>query len=325
MPILIYIFAFLFAIFTLVLIHECGHFLVARFFKVKVERFSIGFGKPFYTRKNKKTGTEFVISLIPLGGYIKLLDTRETKTSPSNYHLAFNHKPILQRLAIIVAGPIANIIFALFAFWLMFVIGFESPKPIIGKIIPNSIANHAGIHSGEEITKIDQTNTYNWEEVLVAMLARIGDVGNLSVTTKRFPITKTYKLDLANWNINSHKPNPLQDFGIVHYSPAIPTIINNIAKDSPASKAGLQKNDRIIEIEGKRVNDWKDVMETIKKYPEQQINLSIKRNKKNTNLAITTGWKFGPGWKKIGFWVYMWSKGCWSRCNRWGRHFNVSI
>jgi regulator of sigma E protease len=298
-----YIFAFLFAILTLVLIHECGHFLVARLFKVKVERFSIGFGKPFYTWKNKKSGTQYAIAPILLGGYVKLLDTRETKTIASNNHLAFDHKPILQRIAIIIAGPMANIIFALFAFWLMFVIGFELPKPIIGKIVHNSIANQAAMHSGEEIIKTGQINTQNWEEILIAMLARIGNTGNLKLTTKSSHLQKikTYQLDLTNWGIDTYESDPLLNFGIIRYTPPIPTIINNIKKDSPASKVGLQKNDRIIAVNDKSVNDWKDLIELVKKYPEKQIKLSVERNKKVINLTITTGWKFGPGWKKIGF------------------------
>jgi len=302
---LLYISAFLLAIFPLVLIHEFGHFLVARIFKVKVERFSIGFGKPFYKWKHKKGGTEYVIAPILLGGYVKFLDTRETKVvADSDRHLAFDHKPILERLAIIVAGPVANIIFALFAFWLMLVIGFKLPKPIIGKVLHNSIASRADMRAGEEIIKIDQINTRNWEEIIVAMLARVGDTGNLSVTTQSSPLLpaqKNYQLDLANWQIDSYEPNPLLGFGLVHYEPQILPIISNVTRDSPAAKSGLQINDRIIAIEGQPINNWKDFIELIKKYPEKQIKLSLERNGKVIDLIVTIGSKFGAGWKKIGF------------------------
>ncbi|EKE00735.1 MAG: hypothetical protein ACD_21C00285G0029 [uncultured bacterium] len=303
MPILTYTFSFLFAVLVLVLIHESGHFLVARLFKVKVERFSIGFGKPFYTWKNKKSGTKYALAPILLGGYVKLLDTRETKISSPNQHLAFDHKPILQRMAIILAGPMANIIFAFFALWLMFLIGFKLPKPIIGKIIPNSIASHANMRSGEKIITIDKHKTNNWEEVIIAMLARLGNTDYLSITTQSSPKleTKNYQLNLINWNIDSYEPNPLKDFGIVRYTPPVPPIINNISWNSPASKSGLQKNDRIISIDGQPVNNWEDFIDLIKKSPEKQINLLLKRDGKTINLTTTTGWKFGPKWKKVGF------------------------
>ncbi|CAL7963692.1 Regulator of sigma E protease [Gammaproteobacteria bacterium] len=301
---ILYISAFLLAIFSLVLIHEFGHFLVARIFKVKIERFSIGFGKPFYKWKHKKGSTEYVIAPILLGGYVKFLDTRETKVvADSDRHFAFDHKPILERLAIIAAGPVANIIFALFAFWLMLVIGFKLPKPIIGKVLHNSIASRVDMRAGEEIVKIDQINTRNWEEVIVAMVARVGDAGNLSITTQSLPLlpAQTYQLDLANWRIDSYDPNPLLDFGLVGYEPRVLPIISNVTRDSPAAKSGLRINDRIVAVEGQPVNDWKDFIELIKKYPEKQTKLSLERDGKAINLTVTTGSKFGAGWKKIGF------------------------
>lgn len=300
----LYILAFLLAIFPLVLIHELGHFLIARICQVKAERFSIGFGKPFYKWKHKKGNTEYVLAPVLLGGYVKFLDTRETKiVADSDRHLAFDHKPILHRIAIIAAGPIANIIFALFAFWLMLVIGFKLPKPIIGKVLPNSIASHANMHAAEEIIKIDQTSTRNWEEVIVAMVARIGDTGNLSVITQSSPLlpTQTHNLDLTSWQINSYEPDPLHDFGIIRYEPQISPIISSIAKNSSAAKYGVQINDRIIAIEGQTVSSWSDFIGLIKKYPEKQITLSLERNGKIIDLVVTVGSRLGVGWKKIGF------------------------
>ena len=299
----IYISAFLFAIFSLVLVHEFGHFLVARLCGVKVERFSIGFGKPFYKYKSKSSGTEYVVAPVLFGGYVKLLDTREKKVERKYWPLAFDHQPILQRTAIILAGAVANIIFALLAFWLMFVIGFKLPKPIIGKVESNSIASRVSMRSGEEIVKVDHSNTSNWEEVIVAMLAHIGDDDSINITTQASPMVRAhnYRLDLMEWKIDPYKPDPLLDFGIVRYMPQVLPIINVVAKNSPAAKSGLQPNDRIIKVDGKRVNDWKEFIALVKAHPEQSLQLLIKRDKKVIDLVVTTDWKFSAGWKKVGY------------------------
>ena len=296
--------AFFVAVFVLILIHETGHFLVAKLFKVKVERISIGFGKPFYTWKTKKGNTEYVLAPILLGGYVKLLDTRETNKSSHQYSaFAFDHKPIIQRLAIIAAGPLANIIFAFFAFWLMFVIGFKSPKPIIGRIVLESMASVAGMHASEEIIRVDERDTDSWSEVIIAMLARVGDEGSMNIITQLIPKfkTKIYEFDLKRWEINSYEPDPLLDFGLIRYRPLVLPKVYSIAKNSPAEKSGVLSGDRIIAIEGNKVHDWEDFVRQIKLYPKKKIKLLIERDKKIIDLTATTGWKFGSGWKKIGF------------------------
>jgi len=307
----LYAAAFFIVVFILILVHEAGHFLAAYLVGVKVERFSVGFGKPFYIWKNKKSHTEYAIAPILLGGYVKLLDTRETKIPEKYWHLAFDRKPTLQRLAIIVAGSLANIVFAFFAFWLMFVIGFKLPKPVIGKIVPQSIASQAGMKVQEEITKVDDQETKNWSEVIVAMFARIGDPGKLNVTTAStlaagiLPNLTTksqqYQLDLANWRVNSYSPDPLLDFGLIRFKPQVVPIIHKIAKNSPAEKFGLKTGDLILEVAGKKIYDWEEFIQQIKPYPEKEISLLIKRGTKKMALNVTVGWKFGSGWKKIGF------------------------
>lgn len=303
MLILYKIFSFLFAICILVLVHEYGHYLAACYFKVKVLRFSIGFGKPFYKWRNKKNQTEFCIAPILLGGYVKMLDSREGKVDPADLIYTFDHKPILQRAAIIAAGPFTNVIFALLAFWLVFVIGIKIPKPIIESVEPNSIASTAGLRGNEEIVSIDKYSTNNWKDVLLAMLARVGDKDVMYVKTQISPIepVKTYSLDLAKWKIDQLQPNPLEDFGLVPYSPDAPPIIDKIAPDSPAAKSGLQIHDKILTINDKKMIGWNSIIRYIRKHPETKLNLKIDRENKIISISLVSGWKYGNGWKKIGY------------------------
>jgi regulator of sigma E protease len=298
----LYTAAFLIVVSILIIVHEFGHFLVARLFQVRVERFSIGFGKPLYVWRSKNKFTEYRLSPFIFGGYVKLLDTRETHVPVSQQSFAFDRKPILQRIAVISAGPLANVIFAFFAFWLMFVIGFKLPKPIVGKVVEGSIASNAGMHIGEEVINVDGNNTDNWGEVVIAMLARVGDNSYLNIATKSATNrTKTYRLDLSSWRINSYDPEPLLDFGLEQYQPPVLPVIYEIASNSPAEHFGLQQGDRIIAVAGKKTSSWKEFLHEIKLYPKQSIHLLIKRGSRKINFPITTDWKFGKGWKKIGF------------------------
>jgi regulator of sigma E protease len=301
MSIIFSIIAFLFAISILVLIHECGHFLVARFFNVKVLKFSIGFGKPLFSWKGKNY-TQYLISAIPLGGYVKMLDTREEKVAYALLPFAFDRKPVWQRILVVLAGPITNIVFTIFTFWLIFLIGINSPKPIIGKVLPNTIVSQVGIKSGDEIISIANEKVTNWQDVMLKVFAQIGEKNVLPVSVKdQDNIIKNYDLDLKNWHLDMLQLDPLRDLGIEPYHPLLPTIINEIGKNSPAEKAGFLKNDKIIAIDNKNIQDWDEFVEYIKDRPKQQLNFSMERQGNKLQLQAITGWKFGNGWKKVGY------------------------
>jgi len=156
--------SFIVALGVLITVHEFGHFWVARRCGVRVERFSIGFGKALW-RRTDKLGTEYVIALIPLGGYVKMLDERAEPVVPELRHHAFNNKSVGQRAAIIAAGPVANFIFAIFAYWLVFIIGVPGVRPVVGEIAANSIAAEAQIAPGTELKAVDGIETPDWDAV----------------------------------------------------------------------------------------------------------------------------------------------------------------
>src|ERR1700733_8027654 len=153
MELLITVIGAVLAVFLVIIIHESGHFWVAKAFGVKVLRFSIGFGKPLWS-KVSRSGTEYVLAILPLGGYVKMLDDREVQVSQKDSQGAYNRQPLLVRMAIVVAGPITNFILAIFVFWIIFLMGVVYVKPIVGQVLPGSIADQSGIKSGDVIRSV---------------------------------------------------------------------------------------------------------------------------------------------------------------------------
>ncbi len=166
--------SFIVALGVLVTVHEFGHFWVARRNGITVQRFSIGFGKTLYSWEDKH-GTEFVIALIPLGGYVRMLDGRIDEVPDEQKDQAFNNKSVQQRMAVIFAGPAANFIFAVLVLWVMYLIGEASVKPMVGEVKADSIAAQSGMRSNRQIIAINGSDTIDWQAVNLALVASIGD------------------------------------------------------------------------------------------------------------------------------------------------------
>lgn len=283
-------------------IHEFGHFLAARLLGIKVLRFSIGFGKALWSRHDKK-GTEYVIAAVPLGGYVKMLDTNENAMADDELHLTFNHQPFYKKFLVVIAGPLSNFILAFFLYWILFITGFTSVLPVIGKITPDSIAAEAGIKSNSEIISIDQIPTPSWMGVIIRILSRTGDTGTMQMELKSFSNQTVQKseLNLAHWRMDDLKPDPLESLGLQPYEPEIPAVINEIAPDSPAAKAGLKMDDNIIALNGKKINNWIELFTEIDKLPAKNVKLTIQRNNKIYNIPITTDYHYDLLFKKHGF------------------------
>ena len=292
--------AFIIALGILITVHEFGHFWVARRCGVRVERFSIGFGRALW-RRTDRHGTEFVIALIPLGGYVKMLDERVETVAPERRHQAFNNKTVWQRAAIVSAGPIANFLFAVVAYWLVFIIGVPSFRPVIGEISPQSIAAQAQISPGMELKSVGGIETPDWEAVRLALVTKIGD-GKTEVGIAPFGTSQVVNktLDLRQWNFEPDKQDPVVSLGIIPRGPQIESVLAQVQSGSAAQKAGLQAGDRIVKVDGQPLGRWQTLVKRIHDGPGQPLALEIERNGAPLSLTLVPDSKTAAG-KDIGF------------------------
>ena len=292
--------AFVVALGILITVHEFGHFWVARRCGVWVERFSIGFG-PALWRKKDKQGTEYVLALIPLGGYVKMLDERAGEVPAARLHEAFTRKTLSQRAAIVAAGPVANFIFALFAYWLVFMHGVPGIKPVTGEIINNSIAQQAQIQPGMELKAIDGIETPDWDAVRMALMGKIGDSGvNITLETFGQSVTVEKHLDLHHWVFDPEKQDPVLSLGIVPKGPVIETTLAEVQKSSPAALAGLQAGDRIVKVDGEPAVNWQMFVAGVRDNPGKPLTLDVEREGDIRTLTLTPSVKT-VGQKEEGF------------------------
>ncbi|MBU6519496.1 sigma E protease regulator RseP [Pantoea sp. B270] len=291
--------AFIVALGVLITVHEFGHFWVARRCGVKVERFSIGFGKALWRRTDRQ-GTEYVIALIPLGGYVKMLDERVESVPAELRHQAFNNKTVLQRASIIAAGPIANFIFAVFAYWVVFIHGVPGVRPVVGEIMSGSVAAEAQITSGMELKAVDGIETPDWDAVRLALIGKIGD-SSATLTVSQFgqQATQQKQLNLRDWQFEPDKQDPVVALGIRPRGPQIETTLAEVQARSPASAAGLQAGDRIVKVDGQPLTQWQVFAAQVRDNPGKNMALEVERNGEPLTLTLTPEAK--PGNAAEGF------------------------
>jgi regulator of sigma E protease len=270
--------SFVIALGILVTVHEYGHFWVARKNGVKVERFSVGFGKPLW-RKIGEDGTEYVLAMIPLGGYVKMLDERVDDVKPEDKDKTFNAKTVYQRIAIVAAGPLANFIFALFALYIMFLIGVPSVKPMIGEIVPNSIAAEANLPKDSEIISVADYTTRDWQDVNLALIGQIGNE-EITIRTKKgdSQYISSVTLDTSNWQFSPDEMSALTSLGITPYRPKVHNELAAVAEASPAELGGLLVGDKLIAVNDVLTDDWIAFAKEIKQYPDKEVSITIMRN-----------------------------------------------
>lgn len=281
------ILAFIVTIGILVTIHEYGHFWVARRCGVKVLRFSIGFGKPLYSWYDRQ-GTEYAIAAIPLGGYVKMLDEREGEVPEALLPQAFNRKPVSQRIAIVAAGPLVNLVFAVFAYWLMFVSGISAVAPVVGQVDPQSLAAQAGMQSEEEIVAIDNKPVQTWEDVSLGLAARIGEKGEILLRTETLDagMPRQYRINIDQWQFDEQR-GPLASLGLQPYRPAIAANIGQVVPEGRAEAAGLQVGDRVVAVNEQPVSDWGELVQIIQANPEQPLTFTLEREGSARDVRIT--------------------------------------
>lgn len=292
------LFFFLVLIGILVTVHEYGHYIVAKKCGVKVLKFSIGFGKSLWSRTDKH-GTEFVIAMIPLGGYVRMLDSRMDSVSNEEIHLAFNHKPVLSRIAVVLAGPVFNLIFAVFAFWLMFLIGVTSISPQVSGVIDNSIAQQAGMSEGRLIS-VNGHKTGNWQDVQIELSSVIGDE-QVEIGLQYSPTEKPqhFQLDTSAWQPQPEKQSLDASLGIKRYRPEIKLEIAAVAADSPAY-GKVEVNDKIVALNGIKPDTWHAFSQVLSTKPNESVRLTIERSGEVKELLVTLGVR-STGQSEVGF------------------------
>ncbi|WP_417517409.1 RIP metalloprotease RseP [Marinobacter sp.] len=284
----------------LVTLHEYGHFWVARRFGVKVLRFSVGFGKPLFSWYDRH-GTEFAIAAIPLGGYVKMLDEREGPVPEELRDQAFTSKPPSQRIAIAAAGPIANFMFAIFAYWLLSVVGVTHVAPIVGEVADESVAGQVGLQEGMEIHAVDGHRISSWRDVNMRILERAGEQGLITLDVSNGGARGTLSGELGGWRLSDDTPDPLAEFGITPWRPDVPAVLGQISDGGRAQAAGLRTGDRILAVSEQPVGNWFELVDFIRNAPGQTLTLVIERAGSEQSVQITPEAKTQDNGETIGF------------------------
>ena len=283
------ILAFIVAIGILVTVHEFGHFWVARRLGVKVLRFSVGFGKPLWLRKSGADQTEYVIAAIPFGGYVKMLDEREGDVEEHELSRAFNRKSVWRRIAIVVAGPAFNFLFAILAYYLIFLVGVNGVKPVIGEIHIPSPAYTAGVQQGDLIISVNGIETPSWERARFAMLeesvsaeqiilqvqGRDLQIRDKIIDIKELALLKEEQIDL------------MRDLGISTWRPDVPPIIDEVLPDGAAQQAGLLAEDKVLSLENVAIINASQWVNLIRANPETEMALRVLRDGEEVELTLT--------------------------------------
>ena len=272
----------------LVAVHEYGHFWVARRCGVKVLRFSIGFG-PSLMRWSDKLGTEYSIAAIPLGGYVKMLDEREGEVPAGELEQAFNRKPVLQRIAVVSAGPLANFLLAIAVYWGLFMAGESGYAPRIGEVEQGSVADIAGLEAGQEIIAVDGVETPTWQALSFRLLDRIGDTGTISFAVKYPDSEVIYESEaqISRWLSGDEQPDLFGGLGIAMYTPEVPPVVGQVVSGGAADRAGMQPGDEVISADGVSMPLWMDWVEYVRARPGEAINVEYRRGMELLQVVLT--------------------------------------
>jgi len=270
--------SFLLALGILITVHEYGHFWVARRLGVKVLRFSIGFGRPLWSHRGRVDSTEYVLAAIPLGGYVKMLDEREEAVDPAEQHRAFNRQSLGVRSAIVVAGPLFNFLFAIIAFWWIFVTGDTGMKPLVGGVEKGSIAAEAGFSPDQEILSIGDQPTPTWESAIYALLSKSMDQDVLPVRVQDADDKEMiHWLETEGLQDLAENGQLLQNLGLTPKRPILPPVIGELLPGEPAEKAGLMSGDLLLSVDGRVLETWIDWVEYVRERPGQLMKLELDR------------------------------------------------
>ena len=279
--------AFIVALGVLIVVHEYGHYIVARLCGVKVLRFSVGFGRALVTRRLGADQTEWVVAAIPFGGYVKMLDEREGAVAPAELDRAFNRQTVWKRFAIVVAGPLFNFAFAILVYAGLFMYGLPEARPVLGNPPANTLAAAAGVHTGDTVRSIDGEPITTWQElrwrVLQAALQRepikletIDERGHIAMTT----------IDLRGFPTADVESDVLERVGLRLHRPALPPVLGQIVPGGAAERAGLATGDRVVRVDGAPIDTWETFVNAVRAHPGTPMALAVERAGAARNVEV---------------------------------------
>jgi regulator of sigma E protease len=281
--------AFIVAISVLVAIHEYGHYIVGRWMGMKVLRFSIGFGKPIWSWVRGADKTEYCISAIPLGGYVRFLDEREGPVAPEDEGRAFNHRPIPARIAVLLAGPLFNFMFAIFAYWLISMDGVPALRPAIGEVVPQSYAAEAGLETGDQIVAVGDTDTSNWQQALMAMFDNMVSDGRIPMTLEDLQGRQRQAvIQIGADSTRLTEPGLLFD-GIGFRPGSPPVVLDDPIENEAAAAAGMRKGDRVVSVDRQPILGFGDLVNAVTERPGERVEIGAIREGRVERFSVVIG------------------------------------
>ena len=278
--------AFLVAIGVLVSVHEYGHFWAARRAGVKVLRFSIGFGRPLW-RRTDRHGTEFVVAVLPLGGYVKMLDEHEAPVPEAEREHAFNRKPVGARMGVVAAGPLANLLLAFVFYWAMFMVGTYGQRPLIGEVLPDTPAAAAGFRAGDVLRAVDGRPVRTWEDALLRLMPAAIDGRRVSVDVATDGGAQTRTLDLSGLDYRAEDPDVMRHVGLAWRGPRVAPEVGDVIAGGAAAAAGIAVGDVLLAVDGEPLVDWGDWVRVVREHPQQPLRVRLRRAGSELDITLT--------------------------------------
>jgi regulator of sigma E protease len=280
------VFYFLLALVVLVAFHEFGHFYACRKLGVRVKRFSIGIGKSVWSYRKSPDDTEFSLGLLPLGGYVKMVDEREGEVSPDDLPYAFNRQRLAVRSAIVFAGPLANFLLAIVLYWIVFMLGETGMRPVLGSIVKGTLAEQSGFVEGDEIVSVGATETPTWSLAIGEVIEQAMDHEAVTVEVKTDRGARASRVLTIPSDVVENPDKLHERLGFQPMEISLPPVVDKIEPKSAAEVAGLAPGDRLLVADGKPIKDWRQWVDYVRANPGKAIDLQVLRDGVEHTLGI---------------------------------------